>query len=118
MFLLSLRFSFVCRYTQKICTGCRAQICSGVIFAGSNRVQHLPAGAGPGAGSQNLQVLPPLLTKLCWQSGGDIFATGRLETRRNGRVALVSLAGLAKAARVRHLGMQRGGGRRDPKLSG
>ena len=42
----------------------------------------------------------------------------RLETRRNGRVALVSLAGLAKAARVRHLGMQRGGGRRDPKLSG
>ena len=42
----------------------------------------------------------------------------RLETRRNGRVALVSLAGLAKAARVRHLGMQRGGGRRDSKLSG
>ena len=38
----------------------------------------------------------------------------RLETPRNGRVALVSLGGLAKAARVRHLGMQRGGGRRDP----
>ena len=42
----------------------------------------------------------------------------RLETRRNGRVALVFPAGLAKAAQVRHLGMQRGGGRRDPKLSG
>ena len=42
----------------------------------------------------------------------------RLETRRKVRVALVSLAGLAKAARVRHLSMQRGVGRRDPKLSG
>ena len=31
---------------------------------------------------------------------------------------ILSLAGLAKAARVRHLGMQRGEGRRDPKLSG
>ena len=33
-------------------------------------------------------------------------------------MALVSLAGLAKAARVRRLGIQRRGGRRDPKLSG
>ena len=33
-------------------------------------------------------------------------------------VALVSLAGLAKAARMRRLGMQRRGGRRDPKFAG
>ena len=33
-------------------------------------------------------------------------------------VALVSLEGLAKAARVRRLDMQRREGRRDPKLAG
>ena len=75
----------------------------------------LSAPVQPPSAPVPLQLPLPSARILLLRSSSDHI---RLETRRNGRVALVSLAGLAKAVPVRHLGMQRGGGRRDPKLAG